>query len=231
MVVELSGKRRKLVVIHYHSKALGTVLSNEWLNDGKGLTRTRSANHPSTSERIDDVHPALAELRLIVVAHGNIHTILVLNQLFTLLERLVLKVESVFEQTFLQELADVVKGNVNKYCSKYRGSHIKPEVESYRIESRVHTGFEKPDGKERHDKATDQWVEYLMTCIKLDMLLVSSTYAGDADAKYGSKLAPYKIAVVIDKPPLHAVMDIADDSSPIVKQLWIYGILEELNYE
>jgi hypothetical protein len=148
-----------------------------------------------------------------------------------LLERLILEIESVFEQTLLQELADVVKGNVNEYGSKYRGCHIEPEVESYRIESCVHTGLEQPDGKERHDKSTDQWVEYLTTCIKLDVLLVSSTYASDADAKYGSKLAPYKIAVVIDKPPLHAVMDITDDTSPIVKQLWVYGILKELNYE
>ena len=73
------------------------MLSDEWLNDGEGLTRTRSADHPGTSEGIDDVHPSLAELRLVVVAHGDIHAILVLNQLLTLLEGLVLEVETVFK--------------------------------------------------------------------------------------------------------------------------------------
>ena len=56
VIVEFGGQCRKLVVIDNHSKALGTMLSDKWLNDGEGLTRTRSADHPCTSEGIDDVH-------------------------------------------------------------------------------------------------------------------------------------------------------------------------------
>ena len=70
-----------------------------------------------------------------------------------------------------------------------------------------------------------------MTCIKLDMLLVASANTSDADAEDGGKLAPNEMAILIDKPPLYAVMDIADNSSPVVKQLWVYGILEKLNYK
>ena len=207
------------------------MLSDEWLNDGEGLTRTRSADHPCTSEGIDDVHPSLAELRLVVLAHGDIHAILVLNQLLTLLEGLVLEVETVFKQPFLQELADVVEGNMDEYRSKDGGSHIKPDIESYRVEARVHTGLEEPDGNERHEKATDQGIEYLTTCIKLDMFLVPGANTGDTDTEDSGEFAPYEITIMIDKPPLHAVMDIADDASPVVKQLWVYGILEELNYQ
>jgi hypothetical protein len=63
------------------------------------------------------------------------------------------------------------------------------------------------------------------------VFLVASTNTGDKDAEDSGEFAPYEITIMIDKPPLHAVMDIADDASPVVKQLWIYGILEKLNYE
>ena len=109
--------------------------------------------------------------------------------------------------------------------------HVKPDIECYRIEARVHMGLEQPDGNERHNETADQWIENLMTGIKLDVLLVSCTNAGDTDAEDGGKFAPDEIAIMIDKPPLHAVMDIADDTSPVVKQRWVYGIFEKLNYK
>ena len=89
----------------------------------------RSADHPCTSEGIDDVHPALTELRLVVVAHGDVHAILVLNQFLTLLKGLVLEIEAVFEQSLLQELADIVEGNMDEYRSKDGGCHIEPDIE------------------------------------------------------------------------------------------------------
>ena len=106
------------------------MLSDEWLYDGEGLTRARSADHPCATEGIDDIHPALAELRLVVVAHGDVHAILVLNQFLTLLEGLVLEVEAVFEQPFLQELADVVEGNMDEYRSKDGGRVLKSQMET-----------------------------------------------------------------------------------------------------
>jgi hypothetical protein len=70
-----------------------------------------------------------------------------------------------------------------------------------------------------------------MTSVKLDMLLVASANTSDANAEDGGKLAPNEMTILIDKPPLHAVMHIADNSSPVVKQFRVYGILEKLNYK
>jgi hypothetical protein len=120
---------------------------------------------------------------------------------------------------------------MDKNRSQNGSCHIKPDIECYRIEARVHTGLKQPDGNERHDETADQWIENLPTGIKLDVLLVTSTDTGDTDAEDGGKFAPDEITIMIDKPPLHAVMDIADDTSPVVKQRWVYGILEKLNYK
>ena len=84
------------------------MLSDEWFNDGKGLTRTWCTYHPSASERIHDIHPSLAEFSLVIVPHRYVHTVLVLHFLLHLLEALVLEVETVFEQTILQVLGDIV---------------------------------------------------------------------------------------------------------------------------
>ena len=93
------------------------MLTDEWLDDGEGLTRTWRTHDPCATERIDNVHPSLAELTLVVVPHGDVHAVFVLLQLLTLLETLVLKVESVFQQTFLQELGDIVKSHMNTDCT------------------------------------------------------------------------------------------------------------------
>ena len=116
-VVELLCKGRPLVVVHNHCKAFGTVLTDERLDDGEGLTRARSADNPGASERVRDIDGALAELALIVVAHRDIDAILIVDDFLALLETLVLQVEAVFEQAFLQPLADVVKGDMDKDCA------------------------------------------------------------------------------------------------------------------
>ena len=104
MIVELGGQCRELVVVNDHSKAFGRVLTDERLDDGERFTRTWRTYNPSASEWIHDVHPSLAELTLIVVAHRDIHAILVVLSLLALLKRFVFKVESVFQKSFLQEL-------------------------------------------------------------------------------------------------------------------------------
>lgn len=90
------------------------MLTDEWLNNGEGLTRTRSSKNPSRTERIDNVHKTLTEFTLVIVSHRDVDTILVLNQLFTLLEGFVFKIETVFQQTLLQELTDIVKSDMYK---------------------------------------------------------------------------------------------------------------------
>ena len=83
------------------------MLTDERLDDGEGLTRTWRAYYPCATERIDNVHPSPAELALVVVPHGDVHAVLILLQLLTLLKAFVLKVESVFQQPFLQEFGDI----------------------------------------------------------------------------------------------------------------------------
>ncbi len=97
VVVELGGKGRELVVIHYHGKALRAVLADERLDNGKCLARTGSTYHPRATKGIDDIHPSLAELAFIVIAHRNVHAILVLLQLPALLKALILEVKTVFQ--------------------------------------------------------------------------------------------------------------------------------------
>ena len=80
------------------------MLTDKRLDDGECLTRARCTYNPCASEWIHNVHPSLTELTLIVVAHGDIHAILVVLTFLALLKRFVFKVESVFQESFLQEL-------------------------------------------------------------------------------------------------------------------------------
>jgi hypothetical protein len=49
------------------------------------------------------------------------------------------------------------------------------------------------------------------------MFLVPGANTGDKDTEDRGEFAPYEITIMIDKPPLHAIMDITDDASPVVK--------------
>ena len=62
------------------------MLTDKWLYDAEGLTRSRSTDNPSATERIDNVNPSFAELRLVVIAHRYIYAILILYQFLALLE-------------------------------------------------------------------------------------------------------------------------------------------------
>ena len=73
MVVQFCSQCRELIVVDYHRKTLGRMLLDERLDDGECLTRSRRTDYPCASEGIDDVHPALTELPLIVVSHGDVH--------------------------------------------------------------------------------------------------------------------------------------------------------------
>ena len=118
-----------------------------------------------------------------------------------------------------------------KYRSKDGCCHVKPDVQSNGIETCVHTCLEQPYRDKRHNEATNQGIENLTASIKLQMLLIACTDTGNEDAENRGEFAPNEIAIIIDEPSFHAIMDIANNTSPVIKQLWIYGILEKLNYE
>ena len=128
MVVQFGCQGRELVVVNDHGKAFCTVLTDEWLDDGECLTATWCAHYPGATERVHDIHPSLAELALIVVAHGDIHTVFVVFLLLALLKTLVFKIETVFHQSFLQELRDVVQGDMHQYRSDDGCHHIENGV-------------------------------------------------------------------------------------------------------
>ena len=106
------------------------MLSDERFDDRERLTRTRRTDNPCATEWVCNIHPALAELPLVVVTHGDIHRILVLNLFLILLKALVLEIEAVFHQSSLQILGDIIQGRVYEKRSEDRRYHIYPDIES-----------------------------------------------------------------------------------------------------
>ena len=195
------------------------MLTDERLDDGEGLTRAWRAYHPRTTERIDDVHPALAELSLVVVPHGDVHAVLVLLQLPALLETLVLEVETVFQQSFLQELGDVVEGDMHQYHTDDGSEHIEPGVQTEGVETEEHRITEQPYGQHNQQYAQQQRIEHLPTSVKLQMLLVSRSHTGDTYKQERCHLAIHEVAVTIDYPSFDAPMDVRHHAAQEVQLL------------
>lgn len=79
VIVELLTKRRPFVVIDHHGKSLGTVLADKRFDNRKGLTRARCPHNPRTTKAVDNIDPALTELAFVIVAHGDVDGIFVLD--------------------------------------------------------------------------------------------------------------------------------------------------------
>ena len=124
MVIQLRRKCRKLIVVQDDRKSFLTVLSDEWFDDGESLTRAWRSHHPCASKGIDNVYPSLSKFTLIIVAHGDIHTVVIGLQVLALFKTLVLEVETVFQQSFLQELADVIQSDMHQYYTYDGCCHI-----------------------------------------------------------------------------------------------------------
>ena len=82
------------------------MLPDERVNDTERLTGTRCTQYNCATERIDDIDPSPVHLFLPVVYHRNVYRVIVADQRFRLLERFVLKVETV-----LTDLVVVIFGN------------------------------------------------------------------------------------------------------------------------
>ena len=124
VVVQFGCQGRELVVVNDHGKTFCTVLTDKRLDNRKSLTATRRTHYPGATEWVHDVHPSLAELTFIVVAHRDIHAVFVVFLLLALFKTLVLKVKAVFHQSFLQELRDVIQGDMHQYRSDDGCHHI-----------------------------------------------------------------------------------------------------------
>ena len=153
MIVQLGRQSGKLIVIHDHHEALGGMLPDERLDDGEGLSASRRADHPCTSERVADVHPSLTELALVVIAHRNVHAVVVLHFFLTLFEALVLEVKAVFHQPVLDVFRDIVKCHMNQYHACQGGCHIEDDVYGQRVQLHPHRMAEQPYGEDEQRKA------------------------------------------------------------------------------
>ena len=209
MVVEFGRQCRKLVVVCDHGKTFGGVLTDKRFDDRECLTATRSTDHPCTPERIDDIHPALAEFSLVVVPHGDIHAVLVLHQFRTLLETLVLKIEAVFEQTIFKKLGDIIKSDMNQYHANHGCEHIEPDVQAQGIKPCFHRITIQPYRQHNQPYTYYNRIEDLFPTIELQFLLVPRTYAGYADKKECGELTICKVTVIIDYPTLDTPMYVA----------------------
>ena len=94
------------------------MLPDERVNDTERLTGTRCTQNNRTTERIDDIDPAFVHLFLPVVYHRNVHRVIIADQRFRLLERFVLKVETV-----LTNLVVVILGNTVQSLMHQHGTH------------------------------------------------------------------------------------------------------------
>ena len=84
------------------------MLTDKWVDDAKRLTRTGRTQYNGSTERIDDVNPSLVHASLEIVDHRDIDRIRILIQVLRLLERLILKVETVFTQFVIVVARDTI---------------------------------------------------------------------------------------------------------------------------
>jgi hypothetical protein len=86
----------------------------------------------------------------------------------------------------------------------------------------------EPHGHDSDEETADKRIVHLFTGIELQMFLVPGTNTGDANDKNRGYFAPNQIAIIIDKPPLNTVVDVTENTSPIVKKFRVDSILEKL---
>ena len=228
VVIQFRGQCRELVVIGDHRKALGRVLPDERFDDAHGLAASRRPDHPCSSETVADIHPALAELALVVVPHRDIHAVPVLDQLLALLETFVLEVEAVLHQSLLDELRYVVQGDMHQHYARDRCRHVQDDVQRQRVEPQLHRPAEQPYREHQQRQSEDDREQHLPLGVELQMLLVSRADTGNTDQQYRSRLAVHQISVRIDHPPLDAAMDVAQYAAPVVQRGRVDGVGEEL---
>jgi len=100
------------------------VLPDERVNDTERLTRTRRTQYNRATERIDDIDPSSVHFLFPVVYHRNVHRIIIADQCFRLLERFVLKVETVLTNLVVVILGNAVQSLMYQHGTHYRTDRI-----------------------------------------------------------------------------------------------------------
>ena len=119
-----STQCRELIVIDHHGKALGTVLADERVDDAEGLTRAWRSQDDGSTERVDDVDPAVVQLLLVVVDHRDVYAVLILFLVTALLERLVFEVPFIITNLGVEVFGNSVEALVDKHDADDRTKSI-----------------------------------------------------------------------------------------------------------
>jgi hypothetical protein len=106
------------------------MLSDKRLYDGKGLTTAWCAYDPSASEGVHHIAPAFSHPALIIEDHRDIDAVPILNKFLTLLEALVLEVESVFTQLAVEILGNGIEASMDTHNTCYRTDEIQQTVQT-----------------------------------------------------------------------------------------------------
>ena len=106
------------------------MLSDKRLYDGKGLTTAWCAYDPSASEWVHHIAPAFSHPALIIEDHRDIDAVPILNKFLTLLEALVLEVESVFTQLAVEILGNGIEASMDTHNTCYRTDEIQQTVQT-----------------------------------------------------------------------------------------------------
>ena len=116
------------------------MLPDERVNDTERLTRTGCTQHNCTTERIDDIDPSPVHLFLPVVYHRNVHRVIIADQRFRLLERFVLKVETVLTNLIVVILSNTVQSLMHQHGTHHRTYRIHKPIgrKSQPAESETH---------------------------------------------------------------------------------------------
>ena len=179
--------------------------------------------------RVNYVDPSLAEFALVIVSHGDVDTVLVLYLFLHLFETLILEVEAVFQETILQVLRDIIKGDMDKNGSHNGQQYVYPCAPVQVEERRSPMAIKEPHTENHHDDTEGDGINHHLLGIKLQMLLVSRAYTADTDNKEGHHLAMDDVTILIDIHKLDSTMNIHKDTAPIVYHLWVDDIFKELH--
>lgn len=116
------------------------MLPDERVNDTERLTRTRCTQYNRTTERIDDIDPSSVHLLFPVVYHRNVYRVIVADQCFRLLERFVLKVETVLTNLVVVIFGNPIQSLMYQHGTHYRTHRIQKTVgrKSQPAESETH---------------------------------------------------------------------------------------------
>lgn len=177
---------------------------------------------------VGDISEMSAYDRLISILNRDIDTVLVLLFLLALLETLVLKVETVFEQALFKKFGDIVQCDMYQYDTHDGREHIEDDMQRQGVEPHRHRMTKQPHRKNEQQHAAHQRVKHLPAGVELQVLFVSRANTRYADKYGGGNLAVDKVAVIVNHPAFDTAVNVHEDTAPVIEHRGINRILEEL---